>query len=48
MLRSFCSVLSQALILVRAREVTTQRSQSRFGVWVGEVRISTVSPLRSS
>ncbi len=34
-------------ILWRARLVATKESQSREGVWLGAVRISTMSPLES-
>ena len=39
------SALIQCLILVFAREVRTNFSQSRCGVWLAAVRISTMSPL---
>ena len=46
-LRVASSARSQCLILFLARGVLTNLSQSLWGTWLGEVRISTVSPLRS-
>ena len=45
MLRTFSCAWMKCLILLRAREVCTNVSQSRLGVCPLCVRISTISPL---
>ena len=47
MLRAFSSACTKCRILFRARAVTTKLSQSRLGVWVACVTISTMSPFFS-
>ena len=47
MLRARSSACSTCLILLRARDVTTNDSQSRLGLWPGCVMISTMSPFCS-